>query len=95
MVMDPAGKPGDAARRPHHRTDLRLPATWIDADRLKEEASVKGYTVVDAATVLATHLTELLKTNMSELLSYGEVQKLLKESAEGAGRTDQGHRAER
>ena len=40
---------------------------------------MKGYTVVDSATVLSTHLTELLKTNMSELLSYGEVQKLLKE----------------
>jgi flagellar biosynthesis protein FlhA len=40
---------------------------------------MKGYTVVDAATVLSTHLTELLKSNMSELLSYGEVQKLLKE----------------
>jgi flagellar biosynthesis protein FlhA len=55
-----------------------LPATWIEAS-LKEEASVKGYTVVDSATVLATHLTELIKANMSELLSYGEVQKLLKE----------------
>jgi flagellar biosynthesis protein FlhA len=40
---------------------------------------LKGYTVVDAATVLSTHLTELLKNNMSDLLSYGEVQKLLKE----------------
>jgi flagellar biosynthesis protein FlhA len=55
-----------------------LPATWIDG-ALKEEASMKGYTVVDAATVLSTHLTELLKSNMAELLSYGEVQKLLKE----------------
>jgi flagellar biosynthesis protein FlhA len=55
-----------------------LPATWVDAS-LKEEASLKGLTVVDAATVLSTHLTELLKANMSELLSYGEVQKLLKE----------------
>jgi flagellar biosynthesis protein FlhA len=35
--------------------------------------------VVDAATVLATHLTELIKANMAELLSYGEVQKLIKE----------------
>ena len=35
--------------------------------------------MVDAATVLSTHLTELLKNNMAELLSYGEVQKLLKE----------------
>ncbi len=40
---------------------------------------MRGYTVVDAATVLATHLTELIKANMSELLSYGEVQKLIKE----------------
>ena len=40
---------------------------------------MKGYTVVDAATVLSTHLTELLKSNMAELLSYAEVQKLIKE----------------
>jgi hypothetical protein len=40
---------------------------------------VKGYTVVDPATVLATHLTELIKANMSDLLSCGEVQKVLKE----------------
>jgi len=50
----------------------------VDAS-LKEEASLKGLTVVDAATVLSTHLTELLKANMSELLSYGEVHKLIKE----------------
>src|ERR1044072_3546665 len=40
---------------------------------------MKGYTVVDAATVLATHLTEVLKTNVAELLSYAEVQKLIKQ----------------
>jgi flagellar biosynthesis protein FlhA len=78
MVMDPAGAqvllPGSHTTEP----TFGLPATWVDAT-LKEEASLKGYTVVDAATVLSTHLTELLKTNMSDLLSYGEVQKLLKE----------------
>ena len=78
MVMDPAGKqvtlPGTHTTEP----TFGLPATWIDA-ALKEEAAVKGYTVVDAATVLATHLTELIKANMAELLSYGEVQKLIKE----------------
>ena len=78
MVMDPAGNqvtlPGVHTTEP----TFGLPATWIDPS-LKEEASVRGYTVVDAATVLATHLTELIKTNMSELLSYGEVQKLIKE----------------
>ena len=46
-----------------------LPATWIDA-ALKEEAAIKGYTVVDAATVMSTHLTELIKSNLSEMLSY-------------------------
>ena len=78
MVMDPAGNqvgvPGIHTIEP----TFGLPATWVDA-ALKEEASLKGYTVVDAATVLSTHLTELLKNNMSDLLSYGEVQKLLKE----------------
>jgi flagellar biosynthesis protein FlhA len=78
MVMDPAGSqvemPGNHTTEP----TFGLPATWVDA-ALKEEASLKGYTVVDAATVLSTHLTELLKGNTAELLSYGEVQKLLKE----------------
>jgi flagellar biosynthesis protein FlhA len=78
MVMDPGGNqvaiPGIHTVEP----TFGLPATWVDA-ALKEEASLKGYTVVDAATVLSTHLTELLKNNMSDLLSYGEVQKLLKE----------------
>ena len=78
MVMDPAGNqvtvPGTHTIEP----TFGLPATWVDAS-LKEEASLRGYTVVDAATVLSTHLTELLKNNMSDLLSYGEVQKLLKD----------------
>jgi flagellar biosynthesis protein FlhA len=78
MVMDPTGNqvgvPGIHTIEP----TFGLPATWVDAN-LKEEASLKGYTVVDAATVLSTHLTELLKNNMSDLLSYGEVQKLLKD----------------
>ena len=78
MVMDPGGSqvgvPGIHTTEP----TFGLPATWVDAS-LKEEASLKGYTVVDAATVLSTHLTELLKNNMSDLLSYGEVQKLLKD----------------
>jgi flagellar biosynthesis protein FlhA len=78
MVMDPTGAqvklPGLHTTEP----TFGLPATWVDVAQ-KEEAAVKGYTVVDAATVLSTHLTELLKANMSELLSYAEVQKLIKE----------------
>jgi flagellar biosynthesis protein FlhA len=78
MVMDPGG--GQVTVPGIHTTEptFGLPATWVDAG-LKEEATLKGYTVVDAATVLSTHLTELLKANMSDLLSYGEVQKLLKD----------------
>ncbi|MBM3531045.1 MAG: flagellar biosynthesis protein FlhA [Alphaproteobacteria bacterium] len=82
MVMDPTGAqvklPGMHTTEP----TFGLPATWIDG-ALKEEAAIQGYTVVDAATVLSTHLTELLKSNTAELLSYAEVQKLLKELPSG------------
>jgi flagellar biosynthesis protein FlhA len=78
MVMDPGGGQVNIAGIHTTEPTFGLPATWVDA-ALKEEAAVRGYTVVDAATVLATHLTELLKANISELLSYAEVQKLLKD----------------
>jgi flagellar biosynthesis protein FlhA len=78
MAMDPRGGqvdiPGEHVREPA----FGLPATWIDED-LREEATFRGYTIVDPATVLTTHLTEILKDNMADLLSYGEVQKLLKD----------------
>jgi flagellar biosynthesis protein FlhA len=78
MVMDPSGAQVNLPGMHTTEPTFGLPATWVDAG-LKEEAAMKGYTVVDAATVLSTHLTEQLKSNMSELLSYAEVQKLLKE----------------
>src|SRR6185369_8860588 len=78
MAMDPRGGqvefPGEHVREPA----FGLPATWID-DSLREEATFRGYTIVDPATVLTTHLTEILKENMPDLLSYAEVQKLLKD----------------
>jgi len=81
MVMDPGGNQVDLPGVHTTEPTFGLPATWVDGV-LKEEASVKGYTVVDSATVLSTHLTELLKANVSDLLSYGEVQKLPKEQGE-------------
>ena len=78
MVMDPAGAQVNLPGLHITEPTFGLPATWVDVAQ-KEEAAIKGYTVVDAATVLSTHLTELLKANMSELLSYAEVHKLLKE----------------
>jgi flagellar biosynthesis protein FlhA len=78
MAMDPRGGqvdiPGEHVREPA----FGLPATWIE-DSYREEATFRGYTIVDPATVLTTHLTEILKENMPDLLSYGEVQKLLKD----------------
>ncbi len=78
MAMDPRGAqvdlPGEHVKEPA----FGLPATWID-DSLREEASFRGYTIVDPATVLTTHLTEILKENMPDLVTYAEVQKLLKE----------------
>ncbi|MFN3789753.1 flagellar biosynthesis protein FlhA [Massilia sp.] len=53
-----------------------LPATWIDAS-LRDEAQSLGYTVVDAGTVVATHLNHLITTHASELLGRMEVQDLL------------------
>lgn len=76
MVMDPAGRQVDMPGRHTTEPTFGLAATWIDRT-LGEEASLKGYTVVDPVTVLATHLTEILKSNMSDLLSYSEVQGLL------------------
>jgi flagellar biosynthesis protein FlhA len=78
MAMDPMG--GQVQLPGHHLLEptFGLPATWVD-EGLRDEASLRGYTVVDAATVMSTHLAEVIKGHMAELLSHVEVQKLLKE----------------
>jgi len=53
-----------------------LPAVWIDG-ALREQAQTMGYTVVDAGTVVATHLNHLITTHAAELLGRQEVQQLL------------------
>jgi len=53
-----------------------LEAYWIDASQ-REEAQMLGYAVVDPATVVATHLSQLLKTHAHELMGHEETQKLL------------------
>jgi len=76
MVMDPMGAritlPG------HHTTEptFGLPATWIEP-ALRDEAELKGYSIIDPSTVISTHLTEVLKANVADLLSYANVQALL------------------
>jgi hypothetical protein len=54
---------------------------WVSADN-KDQAQLAGYTVVDLPTVIITHLTEVIKRHLHELLSREEVQKLLKRFAE-------------
>jgi flagellar biosynthesis protein FlhA len=81
LVMDPRGEkialPGEATTEP----TFGLPAMWIDAGH-REEAQFKGYTVVEPSTVVTTHLTEVIKDNMAELLSYAETKKLMDELEE-------------
>ncbi len=53
-----------------------LPALWVDAQE-KERARMSGYSVVDHSTVIATHLTEMIRKHADELLGRQEVQVLL------------------
>jgi flagellar biosynthesis protein FlhA len=76
LVMDPEANdihiPGEKTTEP----SFGLPALWVAAE-YKDQAEEKQYTVVDPAMVLATHLSEIVKDNIGELLSYGDVQKVL------------------
>jgi flagellar biosynthesis protein FlhA len=76
LVMDPRGEPITLPGEETTEPTFGLPATWVDESH-REEASFRGYTVVDPSTVVSTHLTETIKENMSDLLSYAETQKLL------------------
>ena len=62
-----------------------LPAVWID-DAQRDEAQVAGYTVVDAATVIATHLNHLMGVHAAKLLGRTEVQQLLEHLGRHAGK---------
>ena len=81
LCMDPTGKDIDLPGEKTIEPTFGLPAMWVD-EKHKEEAHFKGYTVVDAATVVTTHLTEIIKDNVVDLLSYAETQKLLDELGE-------------
>ncbi|MCH7551436.1 MAG: FHIPEP family type III secretion protein, partial [Proteobacteria bacterium] len=78
LVMDPRGEEITLAGEKTTEPTFGLPAMWIE-EANREEALFRGYTVVDPATVITTHLTEMIKDNMAELLSYVETQKLLDE----------------
>jgi flagellar biosynthesis protein FlhA len=78
LVMNPSGEevnlPGEKTKEP----TFGLDAKWVD-EMHREEASFYNYTVIDPSTVIITHLTEIIRDNITELLSYSETQKLLDE----------------
>ena len=71
--------PGSATKDPAFGLD----AVWIDKAR-REQAQAQGYTVVDASSVIATHLSHLLQSHAHELLGHEEVQQLLNRLAKTA-----------
>jgi flagellar biosynthesis protein FlhA len=78
LVLNPSGGeinlPGDKVKEP----TFGLDAKWVDESH-REEANFYNYTVIDPSAVLITNLTEVIRENITELLSYGETQKLLDE----------------
>ena len=81
LVMDPAGGAITIEGEETHEPTFGLPAKWIGAEN-QGEAQFRGYTVVDAPTVITTHLTEIIKEHMTDMLSYSETQKLLDDLSE-------------
>ncbi len=76
MVMSQDGRPIDFPGEPTLEPAFNLQALWIDP-ALRDEAVIQGLTVVEPARVLSTHLTEIVMQNLSDLLDFGEVNRLL------------------
>ncbi|MDP9902320.1 flagellar biosynthesis protein FlhA [Variovorax ginsengisoli] len=83
MAIDPGNVKGTLAGTPTQDPAFGLPAVWIEAN-LRQQAQVLGYTVVDACTVMATHLNHLIQTHAASLLGRQEVQQLLDQIAKTA-----------
>ena len=76
MAINPGRVSGPLAGRETTDPAFGLPAVWIDASQ-REQAHALGYTVVDASTVVATHLNHLILSHAPELLGRTETQSLL------------------
>ncbi len=76
LAMDPGNATGKVEGIETREPAFDLPALWIPESQ-KEAALMAGYTVVDPATVIATHLTEALRKHLPEFLGRQEVQALL------------------
>jgi flagellar biosynthesis protein FlhA len=76
LAMNPAESKETIEGVPTREPTYGLPAFWIK-EEIKEKAISKGFTVVDLATVLTTHLSDIIRVHAHELLGRQEVQKLL------------------
>ncbi|PNV82754.1 MAG: flagellar biosynthesis protein FlhA [Sulfurimonas sp.] len=76
LAMDSGMATGEIKGEPTKEPAFGLEALWI-APELKEDAIINGYTVVDPATVISTHMSELIKQNAEDLLTRQEVQTLI------------------
>ncbi len=83
LALDPGGALGSIEGLPGKDPAFGLDATWI-MPALRVQAETAGYTVVDPATVIATHISHLLRQQASELLGHEEVQQLLATLARSA-----------
>jgi len=76
LALDSGALEGNVPGRPCKDPTFGLDAVWITPDK-RSEAVVAGYTVVDPATVVATHLNQLIAMNASEMFGLDEARKLL------------------
>jgi flagellar biosynthesis protein FlhA len=76
LAMDSGMATGDIEGEPTKEPAFGLDALWINPE-LKEDAIINGYTVVDPATVISTHMSEIVKRNAEDLLTRQEVQSLI------------------
>ena len=76
LAINPGQATGVLAGTPTKDPAFGLDAVWIDKSR-RDQGQAQGYTVVDASSVIATHLSHLLQAHAHELLGHEEVQQLL------------------
>ena len=76
LIINPTGGEIEIDGQDTKEPAFGLPARWIEKST-KEEALLKEYTVVEPITVISTHLTEIVKENITDLLTYGGTKKLL------------------
>jgi flagellar biosynthesis protein FlhA len=81
LCMDPTGENSDIPGIKTVEPTFGLPAVWINKDQ-REEAEIKGLTVVDPTTVMVTHLTETIKSHSYELLGRQEVKFIVENAKE-------------